>query len=113
MENKKIMVERETYEKDGKSYFAYYVKGEIKGKEVRIGIKPPDFGGYAVLDIVFEGASEAELVVTPYKMTTTDGQTIEGNTFTVVSYDEDGEIYECSVKPNRPSDKSLMKMLVR
>ena len=28
-------------------------------------------------------------------------------------YDEDGEVYECAVKPARPSDKTFLKMLLR
>ena len=28
----KVLVERETYEKNGKEYFAYFVKGNVKGK---------------------------------------------------------------------------------
>ena len=49
----KIMVERETFEKDGKTYFSYFIKGKIRGKEVRVAVVPPDKGGYSVLDIVF------------------------------------------------------------
>ena len=48
----KIVVERETYDKDGKSYFSYFIKGNIRGKDVRVLVTPPDKGGYAVLDIV-------------------------------------------------------------
>ena len=48
----KIVVERETYEKDGKSYFSYFIKGNIRGKDIRVLVTPPDKGGYAVLDIV-------------------------------------------------------------
>ena len=49
----KIMVERETFEKNEKTYFSYFIKGNIRGKDVRVAIVPPDRGGYAVLDIVF------------------------------------------------------------
>ena len=52
----KVLVERETYEKNGKSYYAYYVKGVIRGRNVRILMVPPDKGGYTVLDIVFGDA---------------------------------------------------------
>ena len=41
MENKKIFVEREVYEKDGKEYFSYFIKGVVRGKEVRVLITPP------------------------------------------------------------------------
>ena len=35
----KIVVERETFEKNGKTYFSYFIKGKIRGKDVRILIK--------------------------------------------------------------------------
>ena len=63
----KIMVERETFEKNGKSYYSYFIKGNIRGKEVRVLITPPDKGGYTVLDIVFGNENSAELVVNPMK----------------------------------------------
>ena len=86
---------------------------EVRGKQAKVQVVPPDLGGYKVLDIVYNGEMEADLVLTPFKMKTDDGQTIEGNTFKVVSYDEDGTVYECPVKPARASDKSLLKMLLR
>ncbi len=113
MENVKITVEREIFEKGDKSYSSYYIKGNLRGKNVKAQVIPPDFGGYKVLDIVYNGGNEAELQLTPYKFTTEDGQVLEGNTLKVVSYDEDGTVYECPVKLARGSDKSLFKMLVR
>ena len=112
-QNKKIMVEKGTYEKDGKVYDTYFIKGNVRGRNIEVGVKPPDFGGYKVLEIVFNGEKEAELVVSPFEMKSDNGEVISGNTYKVVSYDEDGEVYECPVKPARPSDKSMMKMLLR
>lgn len=109
----KIMVERETFVSNDKSYFSYFIKGKIRGKEVKIGIIPPDKGGYTVLDIVFDGAVSCELVTTPFEMKTESGQIIKGNTYTVKSVDENGEVYECQVKPARTSDKALLNMLLR
>ena len=37
----KIMVERETFEKNGKSYYSYFIKGNIRVKDVRVLITPP------------------------------------------------------------------------
>ena len=70
MEQNVIKVERETFEKNGKTYYGYFVSGVIRGRQVKVGIKPPDNGGYTVLDIVFDGAMEADLIVTPYTMKT-------------------------------------------
>ena len=109
----KIMVERETFTSKDKEYFAYFIKGRIRSKEVKIGIIPPDKGGYTVLDIVFNDAMACELTVTPFEMKTDNGQVIKGNTYAVKSVDENGDVYECQVKPARASDKALLNMLLR
>ncbi len=41
------------------------------------------------------------------------GKVVKGNTYAVRSYDEDGTVYECPIKPARTSDKSFMNMLLR
>ncbi len=108
----KILVERETYEKNGKTYFGYFIKGTVRNKEVKVLITPPDFGGYAVLDIVFGDSNKCELVVTPFEMKDAQGNVISGNTYAVKSVDEDGKVYECSIKPMRKSDKTLLNMIL-
>ncbi len=109
-----IKVERETFEKDGKTFFSYFIKGNIRGKDVRILVTPPDKGGFAVLDIVFGNEMQADLVTTPYEIKDeATGNVIKGNTYSVRSVDENGEIYECNIKPFRSSDKSLLNMLMR
>lgn len=113
MNNNNIKVERENFEKNGKSYFSYFIKGVVRNKDVRVQIIPPDKGGYAVLDVVFGDKMEAELVVTPFAIKDDSGKVITGNTFKVRSADENGEVYECSVKPARSSDKSFLNMLLR
>ena len=50
---KNLMVERETYQKDGKDFYSHFVKGKIRGKEVQARLSPKDIGGYDILDIVF------------------------------------------------------------
>ena len=113
MEKLAVKVERETFEMDGKTYFGYFIKGNIRGRDVKIGIKPPDNGGYTVLDIVFDGAMEADLTVTPFEMKAEDGRIITGNTYAVTSVDQDtGEVYSCKVKLARESDKTLLQMLL-
>ena len=113
-EDKNIIVEREVFEKDGKSYFSYFIRGQVRGKDVRVAIIPPDKGGYTVLDIVFGNTMAAELVVKPFEIKDgATGKVISGNTFAVKSYDENGEEYECSIKPFRASDKALLNMLLK
>lgn len=112
--NNQIFVERETYEKNGKTYFTYFIKGTVRGKDVRVAVVPPDKGGYAVLDIVFGDQMSAQLVTKPFEIKDdATGKVISGNTYSVQTVDENGEIYECAVKPFRSSDKSLLNMLLR
>ena len=113
MENNKIKVERETFESNGKEYFSYFIKGNVRGRDIKAGVIPPDKGGYTVLDIVFDGQMEAELIVTPFEIKDVKGKTIKGNTYSVRSYDEDGTVYECPIKPARTSDKRFLNMLLR
>lgn len=111
---KKIIVERETFEKDGKTYFSYFIKGQIRGKDVRVAVIPPDKGGYAVLDIVFGSEMKANLSINPFEIKDEiTGRVIKGNTYSVQTFDENGEIYECNVKPYRNSDKTLLNMLIK
>ena len=112
MENQ-IKVERDTYEKDGKTYYSYFIKGNIRGRDIRVLIVPPDKGGYTVLDIVFGEGMEAELVLNPYEIKDESmGKVIKGNSYAVRTVDEDGEVYECAIKPFRASDKALLNMLL-
>ena len=108
-----IVVEREMIEKNGKTFYTYFIKGNIRGKDVKIAVTPPDFGGYTVLDIVFGNEMKAELVAVPYEIKDASGNLVSGNSFLVRSVDENGEVYECKIKPFRASDKSLLKMLMK
>ena len=57
---------------------------------------------------------KADLVTKPYEIKDdATGNVIKGNTYTVQSIDENGEVYECPIKPFRASDKSLLSMLMR
>jgi hypothetical protein len=112
--DKKIFVERETFNYNGKEYFSYCIKGKIRGKDVKVAITPPDKGGFTVLDIVYADAMEAELTLKPYEIKDEKtGKVTSGNTYAVQSFDEDGLLYECPVKPMRASDRSLLNMLLR
>lgn len=109
-----IKVKRELFEQNGKEYYSYFISGKVRGRDVKAGLKPPDNGGYTVLDIIFGDADEAEIAVTPYEMKAEDGRIITGNIYAVESVDEEtGEVYSCKVKPARDSDKTLLAMLLR
>ena len=109
-----LKVEREQFEYDGKKYFGYFLKGTVHGRNVKVGIKPPDNGGYTILDIFFESNAEPTLTVTPFEITAEGGRVITGNTYAVECADnETGEVFSCKVKPARESDKTLLQMLLK
>lgn len=115
---RKIFVERESYTKNDKEFFTYFIKGNIRGRDVRIAIVPPadgakaDFNGYMVLDIVFGNQMKADFVLEPFEFKDASGRTVSGNKTLVRTVDENGEVYECEIKPARKSDKTLLNMLL-
>ena len=113
MSDKKLIVQREKFDYKGKEYLSYFIKGVVKGREVKATLKPQDINGYIILDIIFEGANEVELIAKPYSITDDNGNVISGNTYIVRSVDENGEVYECPVKHSRASDKVLLNMLMK
>lgn len=110
-----IFVERETYTKDDKDYFTYFIKGNVRGRDVKIGIAPPDIGGYTALDIVFGEENKLPLVVKPFEIRDEKTKKVtKGNSYAVASKDEaTGKTYECTIKPARKSDKDLLDMLLK
>lgn len=112
-ENKKLFVEREKFVgNDDKEYFAYFVKGKVRGRDIKVDFAPKDKGGYEPLDILFDVADKAELILSEEEMTNDSGKTTKYTTYKVKTIDEDGVIYECGVKPARDSDKALLGMLI-
>lgn len=113
-DSKKLMVEKEQFDYKGKTYNRYFVRGQIRGKEVRASLNPPDNGGFIILDIMFEGTDKLPLVSEPFEVTDDKtGRVISGNTYSVVTTDENGNNLECKVKPYRASDKSILEMLLK
>jgi len=111
---KQINVQRETFESKGKQYYSYFIKGVVRGREVKVAVVPPDKGGYTVLDLVFGDEMSAELVLNPYEIKDeSTGKVIKGYSYAVKSVDGDGTEYECTIKPFRSSDKMLLIMLLK
>ncbi len=98
--------------KDGRPYFAYIVRGVIRGQEKKVDFAPKDKGGYEPLDILFDISDKAELIMTDEVMTDENGNKTPYVSYKVQVVDEDGEIWECGVKPQRDSDKALLKFLL-
>lgn len=117
-----LPVTRKTFTgKDGKEYWGYIVKGTVVRvkngkrleKEVTVDFVARDQGGYEVLDLIFFGTDEAELVM--HEETMTNEKTGEVTTYTVYEIqasDDDGTVHSYKVKPSRESDKSLLAMLI-
>lgn len=112
-----LFVQKEPFEYNGKTYHHYFIQGMVRGREVKIELVPPnkdtDMGGYTVLDIVFGDAERADLIIEPFEITDEKTkQVVRANRYIVRTVDEDGKVYECTVKPARTSDRSLLNMLL-
>lgn len=109
----KLFLQREPFVgKDGKEYFSYVIRGKIRDRDVKVDFAPKDKGGYEVLDIIYEIGNEVELVMAEETMKDKDGVKTRYTTYKAVTHLEDGEIFECSIKPSQDSDKALLKMLL-
>ncbi len=111
--DKKITVEREAFELNGKTCYSYFVKGAVRGREVKAQLVPQDNGGYVLLDIVFDNADTAELVIGTISITNDKGKTEMFPSYTVKNVDENGEVFECPVKAARKTDKTKLAMILR
>ena len=98
--------------KDNHPLYAYMVCGYIRGQEKKIDFAPKDQGGYEPLDILFDMADKAELIMSDEVMINDDGTKTPSVSYKVQVVDEDGEIWDCGVKPQRDSDKVLLKFLL-
>lgn len=108
----KLFVERESFiGNDGKQYWAYVLKGQVRGRDVKVDFAPKDKGGYEPLDIVFSIDTKAELIMTTETMTDANGKQTKYVSYKVRNADELGEL-ECGVKPSRDSDKALLTMVI-
>lgn len=108
----KLFVERESFTgSDGKQYWAYVLKGQVRGRDVKVDFAPKDKGGYEPLDIVFSIKDNAELIMTTETMTDASGSKTKYVTYKVRNEDELGAL-ECGVKPTRDSDKALLTMII-
>lgn len=110
---RQLTIERENYtSKDNKQYWAYLVRGKVRGRDVKVDFKPKDAGGYELLDIVFDVAPTATLIMSDEEMIDKNGDKIKYTAYTVRNEDDAGIVYECGVKPRQDSDKSLLIMLL-
>lgn len=113
-ETVKLFVEREKFTgNDGKEYYSYFLKGKVRGRDVRVDFAPKDKGGYEPLDIVFDVQDKAELIIGKEEMVDSNtGRKSVYDTYTLKTVDTDGIEYVVGVKPTRNSDKALLQMLI-
>lgn len=111
-----LTVEREIYTaKDEKEYYGYFVRGKLRGREVRADLMPKnkDFDGYAILDIIFDIASTAQLSIREEESETATGAKTRYKVYEVSNTDEDGIMYSYKLKPRAESDKSVLGVLLQ
>ncbi|MBQ8145499.1 MAG: hypothetical protein IJZ04_05305 [Clostridia bacterium] len=111
-----LKIEREPYvsKKTGKPGFTYYLKGTVRGREVKAKVVPKDKGGFEVLDIIYDGAIACDLRVEKGEMKNEDGDIVKFETYTVFSKDPTtGEEFDLKVKPDKDSDKAKFKFILR
>ena len=111
-----LTVERETYEaKNNKEYYGYFVRGQVRGREVRADLVPKnkDFDGYEILDIIFDIAPTAELTIREETSENEHGGKVRYTVYEVQHTDEDGILYSYKLKPRAESDKSILNVLLQ
>lgn len=96
---------------DGRLYFAYLLRGVLRGRSVKVDFSPKDKGGYLPLDLVFDVSPKAELLITE-EVTEFNGTKNRRTVYTVNTVDEDGVVWKCEVKPTKKSDSDLLAMLI-
>ena len=111
-----LVVEREIYTvKDKEEYYGYFVRGKVRGRDVKVDLTPKnkDYDGYDFLDIIFDIAPTAELVVREEESETTSGARTRYTVYEVRNVDEDGIEYTYKLKPRAESDKSVLNVLLQ
>ncbi len=96
---------------DGRLYYAYLLRGKLRGRAIKVDFSPRDKGGYTPLDLVFDVSPEAELEIVD-EITKFNGKKQHRTVYTVNTVDEDGLVWKCEVKPTNKSDVDLLAMLI-
>lgn len=96
---------------DGRLYYAYLLRGKLRGRAIKVDFSPRDKGGYTPLDLVFDVSPEAELEIVD-EITEFNGKKQHRTVYTVNTVDDDGLVWKCEVKPTNKSDVDLLAMLI-
>lgn len=96
---------------DGRAYFAYILKGKLRGRDIKVDFSPKDKGGYLPLDLVFDISPKAELLISEV-VSEMNGVKSRRTVYEVCTVDEDGQLWKCEIKPTRKSDGDLLAMVL-
>ena len=92
----RLTVERDTYEtRDKKEYYNYFVRGQVRGREVRAELAPKnkDFDGYELLDLIFDIAPTAELYIHDEESETASGSKSRYVDLPAYNFRDTGKLY--------------------
>lgn len=96
---------------DGRLYYAYLLRGKLRGRDVKVDFSPKDKGGYELLDLVFDVSPKAELNITEV-VQEMNGVKSRRTVYTVNTVDENGQVWKSEIKPSRTSDRDMLAMLI-
>lgn len=102
---------RQLVTQDGRAYFAYILKGVLRGRDIKVDFSPKDKGGYLPLDLVFDISPKAEMLISEV-VTEMNGIKQRRTVYEVCTVDEKGKLWKCEVKPTRKSDGDLLAMVL-
>ena len=109
-----LYVEREMFTaKDKREMYGYFVRGQIRGREVKVDFNAKDQGGYETLDLIFDINPKAELLIHDETMTDDKGNVTKYRVYEVQNVDELGIVYKYKVKPARDSDITYLNVLLQ
>ena len=94
---------------NGGNMYAYEMPCTLRGKQTKIDFAPKDNGGYEQLDNIFDINEKAELLIDEKEIENMNGKKTHSNVYTVRNVDENGITWECGVRPQRDSDKCMLK----
>lgn len=109
-----FIVQRESFKaSDGREMFGYFVAGKVRNRDVKVDFVAKDQGGYEILDMIFDIAPTATLIMSEEEMTDDNGKKSQYTVYEVQNVDDDGIVYKYKVKPARESDKAVLNILLQ
>ena len=107
-----FLIQRKAWKgsKTGETYYSYLLKAELKGDEVIVNFRCPknDPVGYKNLARVFQDAEKVYLLVT----TDTAYNGVKSQTYSAISFDENGLASRGNILPAATSDRDLLADLL-